>query len=205
MACSPYNTALVLNLPPRAPIGLVNIWQSAWVLRLTSVAGKSAQRQTVIRRGAFEITMSEHRATIRWNRDSEDFSYRAYSRNHTWEFENGITIDASAAPDFLGAPENLDPEEAYVAALSSCHMLTFLAIASRQRLTIDAYTDFAVGYLEKNSSGKLAITRVTLRPQISCSDGLAPSAEKLEKMHHLAHEECFIANSVHTSISIESA
>ena len=77
--------------------------------------------------------MSEHRATISWNRDSEDFSYQAYSRNHTWEFENGIKIDASAAQDFLGTPENLDPEEAYVAALSSCHMLTFLAIAARQR------------------------------------------------------------------------
>ncbi len=149
--------------------------------------------------------MSEHRAIICWNRDTEDFSYQAYSRNHTWEFENGIKINASAAQDFLGAPENLDPEEVYVAALSSCHMLTFLAIASRQRLVIDSYTDSAVGYLEKNSSGKLAVTRVTLRPQISFSEGLAPSAEKLEKMHHLAHQECFIANSVHTSISIESA
>lgn len=148
--------------------------------------------------------MSEHRATILWKRNSRDFSYDAYSRDHSWEFENGIKIDASAAPDYLGVPENIDPEEAYVAALSSCHMLTFLAIAARRRLIVDSYTDSAVGYLEKNSAGKLAVTRVILRPRISFSEGTAPSAENLEKLHHLAHAECFIANSVHTAISIES-
>ncbi len=148
--------------------------------------------------------MSEHRATIIWNRNSRDFSHDAYSRDHTWEFENGIKIDASAAPDFLGTPENLDPEEAYVAALSSCHMLTFLAIAARRRLIVDSYSDSAVGYLEKNPNGKLVVTRVILRPRISFFEGTAPSAEKLEKLHHLAHAECFIANSVHTSISVES-
>ncbi len=148
--------------------------------------------------------MSEHRATIIWNRNSRDFSYDAYSRDHTWEFENGIKIDASAAPDFLGTLENLDPEEAYVAALSSCHMLTFLAIAARRRLIVDSYSDSAVGYLEKNPNGKLAVTRVILRPRITFSEGTAPSAKKLEKLHHLAHAECFIANSVHTSISVES-
>lgn len=148
--------------------------------------------------------MSEHRATIIWNRNSRDFSYDAYSRDHTWEFANGIKIDASAAPGFLGTPENLDPEEAYVAALSSCHMLTFLAIAARRRLIVDFYSDSAVGYLEKNPEGKLAVIRVILRPRVSFSEGTTPSAEKLEKLHHLAHTECFIANSVHTSISVES-
>jgi len=148
--------------------------------------------------------MSEHRATIVWNRNSRDSSYDAYSRDHTWEFESGVKIEASAAPDFLGTPENLDPEEAYVAALSSCHMLTFLAIAARRRLVVEAYTDSAVGHLEKNAHGKLAITRVVLRPQISFAEGTHPSAEELEKLHHMAHTQCFIANSVHTAISIES-
>ena len=148
--------------------------------------------------------MSEHRATIVWNRNSRDFAYDAYSRDHTWEFENGVKIEASAAPDFLGTPDNLDPEEAYVAALSSCHMLTFLAIAARRRLVVDAYADSAVGHLEKNADGKLAVTRVVLRPRISFAEGTHPPAEELEKLHHMAHAQCFIANSVHTAISIES-
>ena len=148
--------------------------------------------------------MSEHRATIVWNRNGIDFSYDAFPRDHTWEFENGIKIEASGAPDFGGTPENLDPEEAYVAALSSCHMLTFLAIATRRRLVVDSYTDSAVGHLEKNADGKLAVTRVSLRPKISFAEGTDPSAEELEKLHHVAHATCFIANSVHTAISIES-
>jgi len=147
--------------------------------------------------------MSEHRATIIWNRDSDDFSYEAYSRDHTWEFENGVNIQASAAPEFRGSSENIDPEEAFVAALSSCHMLTFLAIAARKRFVVDSYTDIAVGYLEKNAHGKLAVTRVSLRPKVSFSKEACPSSEELEKLHHLAHAECFIANSVHTSISVE--
>jgi organic hydroperoxide reductase OsmC/OhrA len=148
--------------------------------------------------------MSKHRATIIWNRGSADFSYETYSRDHTWEFENGIKIEASAAPGFRGTPENVDPEEAYVAALSSCHMLTFLAIAVRRRLVIDSYTDSAIGYLEKNDLGKLSVTRVTLRPKVSFENTDRPPAEELEKLHHLAHKECFIANSVQTEISIES-
>jgi organic hydroperoxide reductase OsmC/OhrA len=144
--------------------------------------------------------MSEHRARISWNRNDGDFSYETYSRDHTWEFENGIEIAASGAPEFLG-----NPEEAFVASLSSCHMLTFLAIAARQRLVVDSYTDSAVGNLEKNADGKLAITRVALRPQIAFADGANPSAEELEKLHHVAHKHCFIANSVLTSVSIESA
>ncbi len=150
-----------------------------------------------------EIAMSEHQATISWNRDSDDFSYEAYTRDHVWEFDNGVKIEASAAPGFRGSFDNIDPEEAYVAALSSCHMLTFLAIAARKRFVVDSYTDSAVGHLEKNEAGKLAITRVTLRPKISFAEEACPSSEELERLHHLAHTECFIANSVHTSISIE--
>jgi organic hydroperoxide reductase OsmC/OhrA len=147
--------------------------------------------------------MSEHRATIRWNRCSGDFSYETYPRDHIWEFENGVQVEASAAPGFNGSPENIDPEEAYVAALSSCHMLTFLAIAARKRFVVNSYSDSAAGYLEKNENGKLAITRVILRPEVSFSEESAPSHEDLERLHQVAHKECFIANSVHTSISIE--
>jgi organic hydroperoxide reductase OsmC/OhrA len=147
--------------------------------------------------------MSEHQATISWDRGSDDFSYEAYSRDHIWEFENGAKIEASAAPEFHGSPENVDPEEAYVAALSSCHMLTFLAIAARRRFVVDSYTDSAVGYLEKNAYGKLAVTRVVLRPKVSFAKEACPSSEEIQRLHHLAHAECFIANSVQTSISVE--
>ena len=148
--------------------------------------------------------MSEHQATISWDRGADDFSYEAYSRDHIWEFENGVKISASAAPGFRGSFEHVDPEEAYVASLSSCHMLTFLAIAARKRLVVDSYTDSAVGTLEKNENGKLAITRVILRPKVSFAQEACPSSEGLERLHHLAHAECFIANSVHTSISVEN-
>lgn len=147
--------------------------------------------------------MSEHRATISWSRGPGDFAYDSYTRDHIWEFENGLKIEASAAPEFHGSPENVDPEAAYVAALSSCHMLTFLAIASRKRFVVDSYTDSAVGYLEKNAHGKLAVTRAVLRPKVSFAEGARPSSEELERLHHLTHTECFIANSVHTSISVE--
>jgi organic hydroperoxide reductase OsmC/OhrA len=148
--------------------------------------------------------MSEHRATIVWNRTSDDFSYDGYSRDHSWKFENGVEVEASAAPDFFGAPDKVDPEEGYVASLSSCHMLTFLAIAARRRLVVDSYTDTAVGHLEKNEDGNLAVTRVTLRPRIVFAEGTELSAEELERLHHKAHGHCFIANSVRTAISIES-
>jgi organic hydroperoxide reductase OsmC/OhrA len=147
--------------------------------------------------------MSEHRATIRWNRGATDFTYDAYSRDHTWEFDNGVKIEASAAQEFRGAPENVDPEEAYVAAISSCHMLTFLAAAAHRKWIVDSYTDCAIGTLEKNAHGKLAVTRVILRPEVRFDERDRPSADELQKLHHLAHRECFIANSVHTDISVE--
>jgi len=145
--------------------------------------------------------MSEHRVTVSWERTTEDFSYEAYSRNHLWSFEGGIEVPASAAPGFLGEAERVDPEEAFVAALSSCHMLTFLAIAARKRLVVDGYHDAAVGYLEKDADGKLAITRVILRPEVTFA--AAPSPEAIEKMHHQSHEHCFIANSVKTDVRVE--
>jgi len=111
-------------------------------------------------------------------------------------------MPATAAPAYLGNPANVDPEEAFVASLSSCHMLTFLAIACKQKFVLDRYEDAAVGYMEKNSDGKMAIARVELRPKITWSGDRAPSAEELDKMHHAAHENCFIANSVKTNVTV---
>jgi len=136
-------------------------------------------------------------------RESADFSYDSYNRAHSWEFEGGVEVAASAAPDFRGDPERVDPEEAFVAALASCHMLTFLALSARKRLVIDEYTDRAVGFMEKNSEGKLAITRVALRPKIKFAGASGPSIEDVAKLHHLAHEHCFLANSVLTRIVVE--
>jgi len=148
--------------------------------------------------------MSEHRATIDWERGAVEFTYDAYSRSHTWTFESGIRVDASAAPAYRGSAERVDPEEAFVAALASCHMLTFLAIASRKRIVVDHYTDAAVGILEENEDGRLAITKVTLRPRIAF-EGDAPSDEQLAKLHEQAHASCFLASSVRTRIEVEPA
>ena len=111
---------------------------------------------------------------------------------------------ASAAPAYLGNPQLVDPEEAFIASLSSCHMLTFLAIASRKRLVVESYIDEATGWLEKNASGGLAITRVVLRPRVVFSGDKSPSPEELAQLHDQAHHACFIANSVKTEVSVES-
>ncbi len=146
--------------------------------------------------------MSEHKATIDWERDSAEFTYDSYSRDHVWSFEGGVQVTASAAPAYLGSPSLVDPEEAYVASLASCHMLTFLAIAARKRLVVDHYRDAAVGFVEKNQNGKLAVARVTLNPRIVFALRF-PASEELRKLHSLAHQNCFIANSVHTVITVE--
>lgn len=148
--------------------------------------------------------MSEHKATVRWERGDAAFSYQTYSRDHVWSFDGGTTLTATAAPAYLGNPAHVDPEEAFVAALSSCHMLTFLAIACKQRFMVDAYEDEAVGHLEKIASGRLAITRVELRPRITWGGERKPGAEELARMHHLAHENCFIANSVTTEVTVKN-
>ena len=109
--------------------------------------------------------MSEHKVTLKWERGGAEFSYQKYPRDHTWSFDGGHTMTATAAPAYLGNPAHVDPEEAFVASLSSCHMLTFLAIACKQRFVINSYEDEAVGHLEKNADGKLAITRVELGPE----------------------------------------
>jgi organic hydroperoxide reductase OsmC/OhrA len=148
--------------------------------------------------------VSEHRVTLRWQRESADFSYESYNRDHLWRFEGGAEVGASAAPAFLGNPKRVDPEAAFVASLSSCHMLTFLAIAARKRLVVDRYTDSAVGFLEKNADGRLAVTRVVLRPEIAFGGAGAPSPDELRRLHEQAHAHCFIANSVRTDVRVEA-
>ena len=146
--------------------------------------------------------MSEHKVILKWERGGAEFSYQKYPRDHTWSFDGGHTMTATAAPAYFGTPAHVDPEEAFVASLSSCHMLTFLAIACKQRFVINSYEDEAVGHLEKNADGKLAITRVELRPKITWGGDRKPSAEELDKMHHAAHKNCFVANSVRTVVTV---
>jgi len=145
--------------------------------------------------------MSEHKATIRWSRDGKDFTYKTYGRDHVW-IANGNEIPASAAPAYLGNPNRVDPEGALVAALSSCHMLTFLALASNKGFVVDRYEDSAVGHLEKNAAGKMAVTRVELHPRILFGGAKQPAAADMEWLHDKAHKECFIANSVTTEVKV---
>ena len=152
--------------------------------------------------------MSRYQATVSWKNDGPDFTGNKYSREHQWQFEGGATVDATAAPDIVpkpwSNPDNVDPEAAFVASLSSCHMLFFLNFAAEQGYELESYQDQAVGYLEKNDSGALSMTRVILRPRVVCSGDRIPTQDALDRLHHAAHERCFIANSVTTNISIES-
>ena len=147
--------------------------------------------------------MSEHHAKISWARASKDYTYDSYNRDHEWRF-GGASVAASAAPAYRGNAARVNPEEAFVAALCSCHMLTFLAIAAKKRFSLDSYEDEAVGYLEKNASGHLAVTRVILRPKVTWSAGVAVPPAEIDKMHHEAHAGCFIANSVTTNVTVEA-
>lgn len=147
--------------------------------------------------------MAEHRASIRWHSDSNSFDYDTFTRDHVWQFEGGQSLRASAAPDFQGNAAHVDPEEAMVAALASCHMLTFLAIASKKKLAVVDYEDDAVGSLGKNDAGKTALIEVVLQPRVVFADGVTPSAEQLDALHEKAHANCFLANSVTTRIVLE--
>src|SRR5579864_2266756 len=153
--------------------------------------------------GLRERFMSEHRATIRWQRSSSDFTYDSYNRSYEILFKEGrVRLAASAAPAFKGDGKGVDPEEAFVASLSSCHMLTFLAICARKRLMVDSYEDDAEGHLEKGTKSKLWIARVVLRPHVRFAASVAVDKADLADLHRGAHEECFIANSVLTNIII---
>jgi len=146
--------------------------------------------------------MSEHHASVVWHRTSSDFTYDTYNRAHEVRYKSGaIVVPSSSASAFKGDDDRVDPEEAFVASLSACHMLTFLAICARKRITVESYEDDAVGLVEKDG-GKLWMTRVTLKPRVRFAGGAEMNEAKLADIHHKSHEECFIANSVKTDVTV---
>ena len=151
--------------------------------------------------------MSNHCATIHWKRTSADFVKGSYSREHTWTFDGGLTIPASPSPSVVPAPfsnpANIDPEEAFVASVSSCHMLTFLYLASRAGFIIDDYEDDAVGVMTKNEKGVPWVSKITLRPRIAWSGEKLPTPAECQSLHHAAHEQCLIANSIKTEVVVD--
>src|SRR5262245_13491784 len=150
--------------------------------------------------------MSEHKATVKWTHSQGDFLKGTYSREHTWTFDGGVTVPASSSPFAVRVPfsnpANVDPEEAFVASLSSCHMLTYLYVASRKGFEIANYEDDAVGSMTKNEQGNFWVSSVVLHPRITYG-AKPPTPEEVEQMHHAAHDQCFIANSVKTDIKVE--
>jgi len=151
--------------------------------------------------------MGEHTAVVVWERDGALFTDHRYSRGHRWRFDGGIEVPASSSPLSVPVPlsvaEAVDPEEAFVASLSSCHMLWFLSIAARRGFLIERYRDEAVGVMATDAEGRTAMTVVTLRPDAALAGERMPSREELDAMHHEAHERCFIANSVRTEVRCE--
>jgi organic hydroperoxide reductase OsmC/OhrA len=151
--------------------------------------------------------MSNYGASVAWSRNGAVFVDGRYSRAHVWHFDGGLEVPASSSPRVVPMPYSdpaaVDPEEAFVASLSSCHMLWFLSIAAAKGFVVDAYKDEAIGIMEKDADGKLAITRVTLRPSVKFNGTSIPTEAELGKLHHEAHEKCFLANSVKTEIRCE--
>lgn len=152
--------------------------------------------------------MHTYEATVTWNRGEQAFVDNRYSRGHAWTFDGGAQVQASSSPLSVPLPmsvaEAVDPEEALVAAASSCHMLFFLSYAAKAGCVVDSYVDHAVGVMEKNAEGKVAITRITLKPRIAFAGERRPSAEELAHWHHESHERCYIANSLKAEIVIEA-
>ncbi|MCX4239457.1 OsmC family protein [Paraliomyxa miuraensis] len=149
--------------------------------------------------------MSHHRASLSWSRADAGFGYKEYPRDHQWTFpRSGQALKAAAAPEFLGGPDCVDPEEAFTAALASCHLLTFLAIASMSGYVVDSYEDEPVGFLEKAEDGKPWLAKVVMRPRIAFSGEKRPTPEQVTQLHEKAHRECFLARSVKTEVTWES-
>jgi organic hydroperoxide reductase OsmC/OhrA len=152
--------------------------------------------------------MSTYKATIKWNRSSPDFLKGKYSREHTWTFDGGVVVPASSSPSVVPVPysnpANVDPEEAFVASISSCHMLTFVYLAGRQGFQIDNYEDEAVGTMIKNEKGVPWMNLVTLHPKIAYGGEKRPSPAEVQHLHHLAHEQCYIANSIKTEVVVQA-
>ena len=150
--------------------------------------------------------MSHYTATVVWQRsEGEVFTDNRYGRGHAWSFDGGVTVRASSSPHVVprySDPAGVDPEEAFIASLSSCHMLTFLYLAAKRGLVVNRYDDTAEGSMSKNAKGRVWVSQVILRPRIDW-EGTAPGAEIIEELHYAAHEECFIANSVLTEVRCE--
>jgi organic hydroperoxide reductase OsmC/OhrA len=150
--------------------------------------------------------MAEHKAIIRWQCTGPDFPKGKYSREHTWRFDGGFEMPASPSPSIVPTPysnpAHVDPEEAFVASISSCHMLTFLYVASQQGFQVDSYEDEAVGTMTKNEKGVPWVSLVTLHPKVFYSGEKLPNPADEERLHHLAHEQCFIANSIKSEVTV---
>ena len=151
--------------------------------------------------------MSRHTASVSWSRDGARFTDNRYSRRHVWRFDGGVEVPGSSSPHSVPLPfssaEAVDPEEAFVASISSCHMLWFLSIAAKRGFAVDEYVDDAEGFLERDADGRMSMTRVNLRPRIAFGGERTPSADDVAAMHDEAHHECYIASSVKTVIAID--
>lgn len=151
--------------------------------------------------------MSTYTATIAWQRGSQPFTDKRYQRHHQWRFDGGTVVPGSSSPQVVPLPMSdaaaVDPEEAFVASLSSCHLLWFLDIACRAGWVVDDYLDAASGVLARNADGRLAMTEVTLRPAVRFAGDRQPDAAEIHRLHHAAHAACFIANSVRSEVRCE--
>lgn len=151
--------------------------------------------------------MSEYTAEVVWQRNGQDFLGNRYSRKHLLRFDGGIEVPGSSSPHVVPLPFSeaaaVDPEEAFIASIAACHMLWFLSIAAKRKFCVDNYADNAIGVMEKNAEGRVAVTLVTLRPDVAFSGERVPTREELDALHHAAHDACFIANSVRTEIRCE--
>lgn len=146
--------------------------------------------------------MSEHAARIEWRRDTPDFDYETFTRDHLIHFSDSVSLRASSAAEYSGTAAYADPEQQLAGAISSCHMLTFLALACKWKFVVDEYSDEAVAHLGKNEDGRMAVTRIELHPQIRFAPDAAPDAGQLAKLHEKAHKYCFVANSVRAEVII---
>ena len=151
--------------------------------------------------------MSTYTAEIRWQRGAQPFSDNRYSRRHDWHFDGGVVVPGSSSPQVVPLPMSdataVDPEEAFVAALSSCHLLWFLDLARQAGWVVDNYVDAASGVMARNAEHRLAMTVVTLRPAVRFGGERRPDAAEIQRLHHAAHEACFIANSVKSEVRCE--
>ncbi len=151
--------------------------------------------------------MSDHHASVRWAREDQPFTDMRYSRAHTWSFDGGVTVRASSSPDHVPVPLSdnsaVDPEEAFVAALASCHMLVFLHLAAKRGISVDAYEDSPTGRVTHTADGHLALTRVALRPCVTFSPGTTLDASDLARLHDEAHHRCFLARALRAELVVE--